>query len=117
VLVGSEKMVVYDDGSPEPIRLFDRGIVLGTPQSFGEYQLSYRSGDIVCPQLDTCEPLVAELADFVRAVRQDERLPWELKLARDVVRITEAAEQSLKLGGAAVVLDDEALARPLEPAA
>jgi predicted dehydrogenase len=33
VLVGSEKMVVYDDGSPEPIRLFDRGIVLGPPET------------------------------------------------------------------------------------
>ena len=122
VLVGSQKMVVYDDGAAEPIRLFDRGIVLGQPESFGEYHLSYRSGDIVCPQLDTCEPLVAELAEFIRAVRQDERLPWELKLARDVVRITEAAEQSLKAGGAAVSLaEPDAWERPLaaveEPAA
>jgi predicted dehydrogenase len=120
VLVGSEKMVVYDDGAPEPIRVFDRGIVLGAPESFGEYHLSYRSGDIVCPQLDSCEPLVAELAEFVRAVRQDERLPWELTLARDVVRITEAAERSLTMGGAAVALDGP-LERPLvaveEPAA
>jgi predicted dehydrogenase len=115
VLVGSEKMVVYDDGSPEPIRVFDRGIVLGAPESFGEYHLSYRSGDIVCPQLENCEPLVAELAEFVRAIRQDERLPWELTLARDVVRITEAAERSLVLGGTAVALAEGAAV--LEPAA
>ena len=107
VLVGSEKMVVYDDGAAEPIRLFDRGIVLGPPESFGEYHLSYRSGDIVCPQLDTCEPLVAELAEFVRAVRQDDRLVWQSELARDVVRITEAAEQSLTAGGRAVSLAEE----------
>ena len=74
VLVGSAKMVVYDDGSPEPIRLFDRGIVLGQPESFGQYHLSYRTGDIICPQLETCEPLVAELADFMRAIRQGDRL-------------------------------------------
>ena len=122
VLVGSQKMVVYDDGSPEPIRLFDRGIVLGAPESFGEYHLSYRSGDIICPQLDTCEPLVAEMDEFVRAVRQDERLEWELTLARDVVHITEAAQRSLEMGGAAVSLaDSDAWERPLaaveEPAA
>jgi predicted dehydrogenase len=122
VLVGSQKMVVYDDGAAEAIRLFDRGIVLGEPESFGEYHLSYRSGDIVCPQLDTCEPLVAELSEFVRAIRQDDRLQWELQLARDVVRITEAAEQSLKAGGAAVSLvEEDAWERPLaaveEPAA
>jgi predicted dehydrogenase len=110
VLVGSEKMVVYDDGAPEPIRLFDRGIVLGQPESFGQYHLSYRSGDIVSPKLETFEPLVAELAEFVRAVRQGDPLRSQARLARDVVRITQAAEWSLKEGGVAVLLgrDDAA---------
>jgi predicted dehydrogenase len=80
--------------------------VLGPPESFGQYHLSYRSGDILCPKLDSCEPLVAELADFVRAVREGDRLPAQARLARDVVRITEAAERSLKLGGSAVALRD-----------
>lgn len=112
VLVGSEKMVVYDDGAPEPIRLFDRGIVLGEPESFGQYHLSYRSGDIVCPQLETCEPLVAELADFVRAVREDDRLRDQARLARDVVRVSEAAEHSLTQGGVAVRLGPGSPAEP-----
>jgi predicted dehydrogenase len=112
VLVGSEKMVVYDDGSPEPIRLFDRGIVLGQPESFGQYHLSYRSGDIVCPQLEACEPLVAELADFVRAVRQGDRLLAQAQLARDVVWVSEAAERSLRAGGACVALADDLAAEP-----
>lgn len=110
VLVGSEKMVVYDDGAPEPIRLFDRGIVLRQPESFGQYHLSYRSGDIICPKLETCEPLVAELADFVRAVRQGDRLRSQARLARDVVWLSEAAERSLKAGGAPVYLADDAAA-------
>jgi predicted dehydrogenase len=110
VLVGSEKMVVYDDGSPEPVRLFDRGIVLRQPESFGQYQLSYRSGDIVCPKLDTCEPLVAELADFVRAVQQGDRLREQALLAREVVRVSEAAERSLKAGGVVVHLGDDTAA-------
>jgi predicted dehydrogenase len=65
VLVGSEKMAVYDDGTAEPIRLFDHGVVYRDPETFGQYHLSYRTGDIVSPKVDTSEPLVSELADFV----------------------------------------------------
>jgi predicted dehydrogenase len=108
VLVGSEKMMVYDDGAPEPVRVFDQGIVLGEPESFGQYQLSYRTGDIVSPRMDSCEPLVAELAAFARAVRVGERLDGEIQMAREVVRMTEAAEWSLRSGGEAVPLNGAA---------
>jgi len=119
VLVGSEKMVVYDDCSPEPIRLYDQGIVLGAPESFGQYQLSYRTGDVVAPHLDSCEPLTAELADFVRAVRRRDPMEEQILLARDVVRMTEAAESSLTSGGADIKLDATApqLLPVTEPAA
>ena len=43
-IVGSEKMVVYDDTSIEPVRIFDSGAHLRDPQTFGEYQLTYRTG-------------------------------------------------------------------------
>jgi predicted dehydrogenase len=105
VVVGSEKMAVYDDGTTEPIRLFDHGVVYHDPETFGQYHLSYRTGDIVSPKLDTYEPLVAELASFARAVREGDRDDWNVALARDVVRITEAAEQSLERGGIEVRLD------------
>jgi predicted dehydrogenase len=114
VLVGSEKMIVYDDGASEPVRLFDQGIVLGEPQSFGQYQLSYRTGDIVSPRVDSCEPLVAELAAFARAVRTGAPLDGEIHMAREVVRITEAAEWSLSHGGEAVPVNGAGPA-PLAP--
>ncbi len=104
VLVGSEKMVVYDDCATEPIRLFDQGIVLGPPESFGQFQLSYRTGDVVSPRLDSCEPLVAELADFTRAARRNDPMTDQLHLAREVVRMTEAAELSLTEGGTEIEL-------------
>jgi predicted dehydrogenase len=113
VLVGSDKMVVYDDGAAEPVRVFDQGIVLGSPESFGQYQLSYRTGDIVSPHIDPCEPLVAELADFRRAVRERKPPHANLQLARDVVRMTEAAELSLNSGGEAVALNGSNGAGPL----
>jgi predicted dehydrogenase len=108
VVVGSEKMVVYEDGTPEPLRLYDSGVVYRDPETFGQYHLSYRTGDIVSPKLDTYEPLAAELADFAQAIRIGGTLREQLVLARDVVRLTEATERSLRAGGAEVVLERRA---------
>jgi predicted dehydrogenase len=102
VLVGSEKMIVYADGAPEPVRIYDHGIVLGDPETFGQYQLSYRTGDIISPKVEAAEPLMSEIADFMRAVRESDPMTWQARLARDVVSISEAAETSLKAGGVAV---------------
>jgi len=107
VLVGSSMMAVYDDGTPEPIRLFDHGVVYRDPETFGQYHLSYRTGDIVSPKIDTYEPLVAELADFARAVRTGDRMPWHVRLARDVVRVTEAADRALRSGTEIRLVDAE----------
>lgn len=104
VLVASEKMVVYEDGTPEPIRLFDHGVVYRDPEGFGEYHLSYRTGHIVSPKLDNYEPLSRELADFAAAARGEISLRRQTLLARDVVQITEAAERSLREGGCEVAI-------------
>ncbi|MBV9838674.1 MAG: Gfo/Idh/MocA family oxidoreductase, partial [Solirubrobacterales bacterium] len=102
VLVGSEKMVVYDDGAAEPVRIYDHGVVYKDPETFGEYQLSYRTGDIVSPKLESHEPLQAELEDFAQAALLGNAQARHTRLARDVVRVTEAADRSLELGGEAV---------------
>jgi len=104
VVVGSEKMVVYDDGAPEPIRLFDHGVVYKDPETFGQYHLSYRTGDILSPKLESYEPLYAELDDFAEAIRCGGSLATQTRLARDVVQIVEAAELSMQCGGAPIVL-------------
>jgi predicted dehydrogenase len=94
VLVGSEKMLVYSDGASEPLRLFDRGIVVRPQEA-----LAYRTGDIVSPTVEAGEPLAAELAEFVRAAREGDPLLAQSALALDVVRTTEAAQRSLEQGG------------------
>jgi predicted dehydrogenase len=98
-VVGSEKMVVYDDTSNEPVRIFDSGVQLPTPESFGEYRLSYRTGDIVSPRVEPSEPLLLEMTDFCRAVRQATTpvSSWEVGL--DVVRMIEAVDVSLARSG------------------
>lgn len=104
VVVGSEKMVIYEDGSPEPVRVFDRGVIYRDPETFGEYHLSYRTGSIVSPKLDHYEPLARQLADFVAAALGEKSLAGQIDLARDVVAISEAADRSLRSGGTKVTL-------------
>ena len=59
-------MVVYDDTSGEPVRVFDSGVVLKDPETFGEYRLTYRTGDIVSRgSMLACS---AELQDLCEAV-------------------------------------------------
>jgi predicted dehydrogenase len=114
VLVASEKMVVYEDGTAEPIRIFDHGVVYRDPETFGEYHLSYRTGHIVSPKLDNYEPLSRELADFAAAARGEISLRAQTLLARDVVEVTEAAERSLRSGGSEIAIpaaESSALAR------
>jgi predicted dehydrogenase len=105
VLVGSEKMVVYEDGAREPVRVFDSGVVYRDPETFGEYHLSYRTGDIVSPHLDGSEPLALELEDFVASVVAGHPRHDQLELALDVVRMIEAAESSLLGGGEPVPVE------------
>jgi predicted dehydrogenase len=102
VVVGSEKMVVYDDGSPEPIKIFNHGVIYHDPETFGEYQLSYRTGDIVSPKLDAAEPIALEAAEFVNAVRAGAAPPGHLELGQRVVALAEAAQESLEHEGARV---------------
>jgi predicted dehydrogenase len=105
VVVGSERMVTYDDGAVEPIRVFDSGVVYRDPETFGEYHLSYRSGDIVSPRIESSEPLGLELGDFVDAIRTGQNLDFHTELARSVVRIVEAADLSLTGGGREISLE------------
>ncbi|MBV9819776.1 MAG: Gfo/Idh/MocA family oxidoreductase [Solirubrobacterales bacterium] len=105
VIAGSRQMVVYEDGSTEAIKIFDSGVDYRDPETFGEYQLSYRSGDIVSPHLPVEEPLALQVEDFLRGIRSDRRSTSQLDLTRDVVRLAEAAEASLQDGGAQILLD------------
>ena len=101
-VVGSHKMVVYDDTSVESVRVFDSGVNLPDPETFGEYRLSYRTGDIVSPRIAIAEPLALELEDFCAAIRTGSPLRSTPALGVEVVCIVEAAERSLAEGGARV---------------
>ena len=108
-------MVVYDDTTAEPVRIFDSGAVFADPATFGEFRLSYRTGDIVMPRIDATEPLALELTDFCSAVVDGSPLRSTPQLGLDVVRTVEAVERSLLAGGAPVRLGDEDHDQDFEP--
>jgi predicted dehydrogenase len=93
-VVGSEKMVVYDDCSNEPVRVYDSGVMPRNPESFGEY-LKYRAGDIVSPHIEGVEPLALEMEDFCAAVRSGSSPRSSPQIGLGVVHMIEAAERSL----------------------
>jgi protoporphyrinogen oxidase len=105
-------MVVYDDTSNEPVRIFDSGARIPDPETFGEYQLSYRTGDIVSPRVEATEPLALELADFAEAIREGTTLVSSPAIGLDVVRTIEAVDRSLLEGGAPVRVDGSDQGRP-----
>jgi len=109
VLVGTDRMIVYEDTSTEQVRVYDRGVDVMEPQSFGEHQLAYRSGDILSPRLDAEEPLRMELQDFMESIAEGREPLSSKQLGLDVVRIIEAAEHSLEFNASPVSLatDDQ----------
>jgi predicted dehydrogenase len=106
-IVGSQKMIVYDDTSNEPVRIFDSGVMLRDPETFGEYKLTYRSGDIVSPHLEVAEPLKLELEDFTGAIRNGTSPRSSAELGLEVVRMIEAVDSSLEQNGAKVGVGTE----------
>lgn len=107
VVVGSKRMVRYEDtSSDESVRIYDRGLDVSTeaPATFGEYRLTYRSGDIVVPRIDAGEPLGLELADFAHAIKTGEEPRSNSTLGLEIVRALEAAHRSMDGAGNPVEL-------------
>jgi predicted dehydrogenase len=105
-VVGSRKMVTYDDTSTsEPVRIFDSGVMIRDPETFGEYKLTYRTGDIVSPHMDVEEPLCVELEDFCAAIESGTAPTSTSDLGYEVVRMIEAVETSLAQQGERVQLE------------
>jgi predicted dehydrogenase len=109
-LVGSRQMIVYDDTSHEPVRVFDSGVMFRDPETFGEYQLSYRTGDILSPRVDAAEPLLLEMEDFCLSVRGERTPRSSAEMALEGVEVIEAVDESLARSGERVAVKRSLLA-------
>jgi predicted dehydrogenase len=111
-VVGSKKMVVYDDVSPDAkIWVYDKGIDRAQPDgfpgydTFDKFQLIQRAGDIVIPKLKFTEPLALECADFVRACLEGSRPTADGVSGLKVVKVLETASRSMAERGAMLEID------------
>jgi predicted dehydrogenase len=102
-IVGSEKMVVYNDvASEDTIRIYDKGVYRRGDAIYGEYQFKVHSGDILVPRLDMREPLREELNDFARAIQTGTPPQVDGENGLRVVTVLAAGQRSLEQNGVKV---------------
>ncbi|MDQ5979997.1 MAG: hypothetical protein QG602_2972 [Verrucomicrobiota bacterium] len=116
-IIGSERMIVYDDVAPqEKIKIFD--VRVERPphyDTFAEFHYAYHYGDMYSPDIKQDEPLKTECQHFLDCIRTGQTPLSDGRRGLDVVRILEASSASLKLQGAPIRLDP-APAVPDQPA-
>jgi predicted dehydrogenase len=112
-VVGSRKMAVYDDVSSDArIVVYDRGVdrvpTADSPRdfkSFADFQLRLRSGDVTIPAFKFSEPLQLECEHFIDCICGGKRPLTDGRHGAAVVRVLEAAQQSMHRSGAAVRIE------------
>jgi predicted dehydrogenase len=104
---GSEKMILYDDLEPsEKVKIYDKGITVSqSPEAVYEMLVSYRSGDMWAPRLDTTEALQIEAQHFVDCIENNKKPETDGVDGLRLVRIVEAAEKSLRARGQLVEIE------------
>ena len=100
-VVGSKKMAVYNDiESLEKIKIYDKGVEAPDySNNFGEFQFSYRYGDILIPNIHLAEPLKTECQHFLDCIIKHEKPCSCGEVGLHVVKILEAAQKSLSNSG------------------
>ena len=103
-IVGSRKMLVYDDIEPqEKIKIYDKGVEIPPYyDTFAEFQLSYRYGDIYSPRIEDYEPLKKLTEHFLDCIKDGKNPHTDGQNGLRVVSILEAAGKSIKQSGKAV---------------
>jgi predicted dehydrogenase len=105
VAVGSRRRVVFNDlNDVERVRVFERGVSAGdaVADSYGEFKLLVRDGDIISPKVEPSEPLKNQCAEFVNAIVTGAPPLAGGRFGAGVVRTLVAIEASMRARGAAV---------------
>jgi predicted dehydrogenase len=115
IVGGSRRMVVYDDMEPsEKIRVYDTGVLI-TPRTTADevysQLVSYRTGDMHAPRVDTREALAVEAEHVLQCIRTGTRPRSDGHAGVRVVRILQAAQDSIRNGSRAVTFGPDALNR------
>jgi predicted dehydrogenase len=105
VAVGSRRRIVFDDlDDVERVRVFERGVSAGEAMadSYGEFKLLVRDGDIISPKVEPSEPLKNQCAEFVEAITRGKTPLANCRFGLGVIRTLAAIDASMRSRGAAV---------------
>ncbi|MBO3463337.1 Gfo/Idh/MocA family oxidoreductase [Aetokthonos hydrillicola Thurmond2011] len=106
---GSQRMIVYNDLEPsEKVKVYDKGITVnGNNSAEKVYQMliGYRTGDMWSPQLDMTEALRTEGLHFIECIEKGKRPITDGQAGFQVVKILEAATESMRTQGRLIELD------------
>jgi predicted dehydrogenase len=105
-VVGSQRMIVYDDTEPlEKLKIYDARVEVPPHyDTFAEFTYSYHYGDSYVPYIKQEEPLKLECQHFIESILHETTPITNGRLGLEVVKILEAADQSLQLQGRPVTL-------------
>jgi len=100
VVIGSKKMVIYDDVSADrKVTIYDKGIdKFEDYQTFGQFQLIHRAGDVFIPKIDFKEPLEIEARHFIDCIKTKTEPLTSARRALPSVKILESVQESIKQG-------------------
>lgn len=111
LLAGSSKMIVYDDIEPtEKIRIYDSGVTANKHEDMSDKEaayrtlVSYRSGDVWVPKLDSTEALRYVCDEFLSAIIESRSPLTDGQAGLRVVRLLDAAQRSIDEGGRVIKL-------------
>jgi predicted dehydrogenase len=97
---GKDKMLVWNDLEvDEKIKIYDKGVQMTSREGVYELLVSYRSGDVWAPRVEQTEALKVELGYFLECIRAGRNADNDGEAGLRVVRLLEAAEQSLNERG------------------
>lgn len=103
LIAGARKMILYDDIEPtEKVRVYDKGVTanrIGDREADYQTLVSYRTGDVWAPKLGATEALNLVVAEFLDSIRKKRKPLTDGEAGLRVVRILEAAQQSIKEEG------------------
>lgn len=102
IVIGTKKMVVYDDIEPtEKIRVYDKGIIMdiSSEEVVEQIKIGYRTGDALLPKIDVIEPLSLMLKDFIQAMSyKTHKTRSSGDFVLSIMEILQASNKSIRTG-------------------
>jgi predicted dehydrogenase len=106
LICGSKQMIVYDDVEPsEKVKIYNKGVdYIKNREDVYDILVQYRTGDMMAPKIELTEALNLVSKEFIAAIKERRPPLTDGQAGLRVVRILEAANQSLKQGGKVIAI-------------